>query len=91
MMCVFNFSVGFVILLELVLCQVQVEMLEWNGVGVFIVEMSYCGLEFMVVVVQVDVDLCCLIGIFDDYVVLFLVGGVIIQQVLFVFNFVGFG
>lgn len=74
---VWNFSVGLVVLLEEVLCQVQVELFDWYGVGCSVMEMSYCGKEFIGIIEQVEVDLCELLGIFVNYKVLFLQGGVI--------------
>ena len=83
----FNFSAGPATLPDSVLRQAQAEMLEWNGVGASIVELSHRGAEFMEVAAQADADLRRLIGIPDDYAVLFLAGGATTQQALLALNF----
>ncbi|MDR6675026.1 3-phosphoserine/phosphohydroxythreonine transaminase [Xanthomonas sp. 1678] len=83
----FNFSAGPAALPESVLRQAQAEMLEWNGVGASIVELSHRGAEFMAVAAEAEADLRRLIGISDDYAVLFLSGGATTQQALLALNF----
>lgn len=83
----FNFSAGPATLPESVLRQAQAEMLEWNGAGASIVEMSHRGPEFMEVAAQAEADLRTLIGIPDDYAVMFLAGGATTQQALLALNF----
>jgi phosphoserine aminotransferase len=58
-----------------VLAQVQDELLDWHGCGASIMEMSHRGPEFMGVFQQAERDLRDLLGIPDDYKVLFLQGG----------------
>ena len=83
----FNFSAGPATLPESVLRQAQAEMLEWNGVGASIVELSHRGAEFMAVAAQAEADLRALMSIPDDYAVLFLAGGATTQQALLALNF----
>ncbi len=83
----FNFSAGPATLPEQVLRQAQEEMLEWNGVGASIVEISHRSADFMAVAAQAEADLRSLIGIPDDYAVLFLGGGATTQQALMPLNF----
>ena len=83
----FNFSAGPATLPEQVLRQAQEEMLEWNGVGASIVEISHRSADFMAVAAQAEADLRRLIGIPDDYAVLFLGGGATTQQALLPLNF----
>ncbi|CBA16200.1 3-phosphoserine/phosphohydroxythreonine transaminase [Xanthomonas albilineans] len=83
----FNFSAGPAALPESVLRQAQAEMLEWNGVGASLVELSHRGPEFMEVAAQAEADLRQLLGISDDYAVLFLSGGATTQQALLALNF----
>jgi phosphoserine aminotransferase len=83
----FNFSAGPATLPESVLRQAQVEMVEWNGVGASIVEISHRSAEFMAVAAQAEADLRTLVGIPDDYAVLFLGGGATTQQALMPLNF----
>ena len=83
----FNFSAGPATLPESVLLQAQAEMLDWNGVGASIVEISHRSAEFIAVAAQAEADLRALIGIPEDYAVLFLSGGATTQQALLALNF----
>lgn len=83
----YNFSAGPATLPEAVLRQAQAEMLDWNGVGASIVELSHRGAEFMAVAAQAEADLRALLSIPDDYAVLFLAGGATTQQALLALNF----
>ncbi|MET0892277.1 MAG: phosphoserine transaminase [Pseudoxanthomonas sp.] len=83
----FNFSAGPATLPESVLLQAQAEMLDWNGVGASIVEISHRSADFIAVAAQAEADLRSLIGIPDDYAVLFLSGGATTQQALLALNF----
>lgn len=82
-----NFSAGPATLPEPVLRQAQAEMLEWNGVGASVVEISHRSKEFVALAAQTESDLRRLIGIPDDYAVLFLAGGATTQQALLALNF----
>jgi phosphoserine aminotransferase len=62
-------------------------MLEWNGVGASIVEISHRSAEFMEVAARAEADLRTLLTIPDDYGVLFLPGGATTQQALLALNF----
>ena len=83
----FNFSAGPATLPESVLRQAQAEMLDWNGVGASIVEISHRSADFIAVAEQAEADLRTLLGITDDYAVLFLSGGATTQQALLALNF----
>src|SRR5690606_14877396 len=83
----YNFSAGPATLPEAVLRQAQAEMLDWNGTGASIVELSHRGAEFMAVAAQAEADLRTLMSIPDDYAVLFLAGGATTQQALIALNF----
>ena len=84
---VFNFSAGPATLPEPVLLQAQAEMLDWNGVGASIVEISHRSADFITVAEAAEADLRELIGIPDDYAVLFLSGGATTQQALLALTF----
>ncbi|KAF1687997.1 3-phosphoserine/phosphohydroxythreonine aminotransferase [Pseudoxanthomonas broegbernensis] len=84
---VYNFSAGPATLPETVLRQAQAEMLDWNGVGASIVELSHRGAEFMGVAAQAEADLRRLLSVPDDYAVLFMAGGATTQQALLALNF----
>ncbi|WP_028917673.1 3-phosphoserine/phosphohydroxythreonine transaminase [Pseudoxanthomonas sp. J35] len=83
----YNFSAGPATLPEAVLRQAQAEMLDWNGVGASIVELSHRGAEFIGVAARAEADLRRLMSIPDDYAVLFLSGGATTQQALLALNF----
>lgn len=72
---VFNFSAGPAMLPEAVLQQAQSEMLDWQGSGMSVMEMSHRGKEFMSIAEQAEADLRKLMGVPDNYKVLFLQGG----------------
>jgi len=72
---VFNFSAGPAMLPEPVLRQAQEEMLDWQGSGMCVAEMSHRGKEFMAIATQAEADFRELLGIPDAYKVLFLQGG----------------
>lgn len=84
---VYNFSAGPAALPEPVLRQAQDEMLDWNGIGASIVEISHRSTEFIEVAAAAEADLRRLVGIPDDYAVLFLSGGATTQQALLALNF----
>ncbi len=71
----FNFSAGPAMLPEEVLEQAREEMLDWQGSGMSVMEMSHRGKQFMSIAAQAEADLRDLMGIPDDYKVLFLQGG----------------
>jgi phosphoserine aminotransferase len=76
---IYNFSAGPAALPEAVLKQVQNEMLEWNGAGASVMEVSHRGKPFMAAAAQAEQDLRDLMGIPDNYKVLFLQGGATMQ------------
>lgn len=71
----FNFSAGPAMLPTAVLEKAQQEILDWNGSGMSVMEMSHRGKEFMSIASQAEADLRELMKIPDDYAVLFLQGG----------------
>ena len=72
---VFNFSAGPAILPEPVLRQAAAEMLDWNGSGMSVMEMSHRGKEFISIYTQAEADLRELLAVPANYKVLFLQGG----------------
>jgi len=72
---VFNFSAGPAVLPEAVLQQAKEEMLDWQGSGMSVMEMSHRGKEFMSIAAQAEADLRELMAIPANYKVLFLQGG----------------
>ena len=72
---IWNFSAGPAALPEEVLLQAQAELLDWHGAGCSVMEMSHRGKEFMSILEQAEADLRELMGIPEQYKVLFLQGG----------------
>lgn len=72
---VYNFSPGPAALPVDVLEQVQSEMLDWQGTGMSVMEVSHRGKEFVAVAERAEADLRELMAIPDDYRVLFMQGG----------------
>ena len=71
----FNFSAGPAALPAAVLSRVQDEMLEWKGERASVMEVSHRGQAFIDCAAEAERDLRELMGVSDDYAVLFLQGG----------------
>lgn len=76
---IYNFSAGPSMLPEAVLLKAQQEMLDWQGTGMSVMEMSHRGKEFMAIAETMKNDLIELMAIPDNYKVLFLQGGATAQ------------
>jgi phosphoserine aminotransferase len=76
---VINFSAGPAVLPEEVLAQAAAEMLDWNGSGMSVMEMSHRGKEFMAIAEQAEADFRELLEVPAHYKVLFLQGGATLQ------------
>ena len=74
-----NFSAGPATLPEEVLTQVANEMLDWQGCGHSVMEMSHRGKPYMSIHAKAEADLRELMAIPDNYKVLFLQGGATLQ------------
>jgi len=72
---IYNFSAGPAMLPEAVLKQAQEELVDWQGSGMSVMEMSHRGKEFMSIAEAAEADLREIMGIPDNYKVLFLQGG----------------
>ena len=72
---VYNFSAGPSILPEVVLKQAAEEMLNYNGTGMSVMEMSHRSKAFEEIIQTAEKDLRDLMNIPDNYKVLFLQGG----------------
>ena len=83
---VFNFSAGPAVLPEPVLRQAQQALLNWQGIGASVAEISHRSAAFMAVAAQAEADLRALLEVPDDYAVLFMQGGATLQQVLVALN-----
>ena len=72
---VYNFSAGPAVLPEEVLREVADEMLDYNGTGMSVMEMSHRSAAFQQIIDEAEQDLRDLMNIPDNYKVLFLQGG----------------
>ena len=72
---VYNFSAGPSMLPEAVLKQAQSELLDFQGSGMSVMEMSHRGKHFSLIAQELEQDLRDLMRIPDNYRVLFLQGG----------------
>src|SRR5215207_2118031 len=82
----FNFSPGPAALPEPVLRQAAAEMLDWNGTGMSVMEVSHRGKDFMALQASIEADLRELLAIPTSYKVLFLQGGAIGQNAIVPMN-----
>ena len=71
----FNFSPGPATLPEEVLAQARDELLDWQGSGASVMEVSHRGAAFSACAAEAEADLRALMSIPADYRVLFLQGG----------------
>jgi phosphoserine aminotransferase len=83
---IFNFSAGPATLPLEVLQQAKEEMLDWNGRGVSVMEISHRSKAFIKVAEQAEADVRELMGVPADYAVLFLQGGATQQFALIPMN-----
>lgn len=72
---VYNFSAGPAVLPEEVLREAQAGMLDYNGCGMSVMEMSHRSKAFADIIETAEADLRSLMAIPDNYHVLFLQGG----------------
>ena len=75
----FNFSAGPAALPDAVLERARDEMLDWHGRGLSVMEMSHRTPEFEGIAAKAEQDFRALLGVPDDYSVLFLQGGATAQ------------
>jgi phosphoserine aminotransferase len=86
---VFNFSPGPATLPEPVLRQAAAEMLDWNGSGMSVMEMSHRGKEFMSIHAEAEALLRELLAVPANYKVLFMQGGAIGENAIVPMNLIG--
>jgi len=85
----FNFSAGPAMLPTAVIERAQQEMLDWNGSGMSVMEMSHRGKEYMSIATRAEADLREVMNIPDNYKVLFLQGGASSQFAAIPLNLLG--
>jgi phosphoserine aminotransferase len=72
---VYNFSAGPAMLPEDVIGKAVVELGDWRGCGMSVMEMSHRGKEFVSIAEKAETDLRALMAIPENYKMLFLQGG----------------
>lgn len=83
---VYNFSAGPSMLPEPVLKQAAAEMLEYGATGQSVMEMSHRSKEYDAIIKEAEQDLRDIMGIPDNYEVLFLQGGASTQFAMIPLN-----
>jgi phosphoserine aminotransferase len=86
---VFNFSAGPAVLPKEVLQQAALEMLDWHGSGMSVMEMSHRGPEFISIYQQAEADLRELLNVPANYKIMFMQGGGLGQNSLIPLNLAG--
>lgn len=72
---VYNFSAGPAMMPADVIKKAQAELVDWNGLGTSVMEVSHRGKPFLEIAAQSEKDLRDLLSIPDNYHVLFMHGG----------------
>ena len=72
---VYNFSAGPAVLPESVLQEAANEMLDYRGTGMSVMEMSHRSKAYQTIIDEAEADLRKLMGVPDNYKVLFMQGG----------------
>ena len=86
---VFNFSAGPATLPEAVLKQAQEEMMDWQGCGMSVMEMSHRGKAYVSIAEKAEADLREVMNIPSNYKVLFMQGGASSQFAAVPINLMG--
>jgi phosphoserine aminotransferase len=89
MAAVYNFSPGPAALPQEVLQQAAAEMLDWQGSGMSVMEMSHRGPEFTSIYQQAERDLRGLLAVPANYRILFMQGGAIAENAIVPMNLLG--
>ena len=84
---VYNFSAGPAVLPEEVLKEAAAEMLDYQGCGMSVMEMSHRSPMFQKIIDEAEADIRELMGIPSNYKVLFLQGGASLQFAMIPMNF----
>ena len=82
----YNFSAGPAMMPEEVLEEIAAEMMNYRGSGMCVMEMSHRSKVFMDIAAEAEADLRTLMGIPDNYKVLFVQGGGTVQFAMVAMN-----
>ncbi len=86
---VYNFSAGPATLPEPVLRQAAQDMLDWQGSGMSVMEMSHRGPQFMAIMADAMARLRALLDLPDGYEILFMQGGALGENAIVPMNLLG--
>ncbi|MGB5512753.1 MAG: aminotransferase class V-fold PLP-dependent enzyme, partial [Woeseiaceae bacterium] len=86
---VFNFSAGPAALPLEVLEQIRRDLPDWQGTGMSVMEVSHRSKEFVALAERAEANVRTLLGIPDDYSVLFPQGGATLQMSMAPLNLTG--
>lgn len=84
---VYNFSAGPAVLPEEVLKEAAAEMLDYRGCGMSVMEMSHRSSMFQQIIDEAEADFRKVLGVPDNYKVLFMQGGASLQFAMVPLNF----
>ncbi|HPO17447.1 MAG TPA: 3-phosphoserine/phosphohydroxythreonine transaminase [Candidatus Hydrogenedentes bacterium] len=84
---IFNFSAGPAVLPEPVLKKAQEEMLVYPGAGASVMEISHRSKTFAAILEKTKADMKALLGVPDNYSILFTPGGATLQFSMLAMNF----
>ena len=82
----YNFSAGPAALPEAVLQQAAAEMLDWQGSGMGVMEMSHRGKEFVSIAERAEADLRALLAVPSHFRILFMQGGGLAENAIVPLN-----
>ena len=82
----YNFGAGPATMPEPVLKEVQEELLDWQGLGLSVMEISHRSPEFIEIATQAEKDFRELLSISDEYAVLFTHGGATMHNAMIPLN-----
>ncbi len=88
---VYNFNAGPAVLPEEALKEAQAELLDFKGSGMSILEHSHRGKQYDAVHAEAVANIKTLLGLGDDYTVLFVAGGASMQFAMLPMNLLGAG
>ena len=72
---VYNFGAGPAMLPREVMLQAQEELLDWNGTGISVIEMSHRSKNFLSITEEAEKDLRDILSIPENYRILYISGG----------------
>ncbi len=88
---IYNFNAGPAIMPPAVLAEAQAELLDYRGTGISILEASHRAKEYEAINAAAQATIKRLLGLGDDYSVLFLQGGASLQFAMLPMNFLAPG